>query len=59
MCPWNSAILSCNFDSPVVTNMKILIWVADSNRAFKLKFMESLQVLDYPSYSLSIEVDFL
>lgn len=26
MCPWNSAILSYNFESPVITNVKVLIW---------------------------------
>lgn len=43
MCTWNSAILSYNSDSPIITNFKTLIWVMDSNRAFKLKFMESFQ----------------
>lgn len=31
----------------------------DSNRDFKLKFMESFQRLDYSSYLLSIEDGFL
>lgn len=59
MYPWNSAIPSYNFDSPLITNFKILIWVMDSNRDFKLKFMESFQRLDYSSYLLSIEDGFL
>lgn len=43
MCPWHSAMLSYDFDSPIITDLKILIWEMDSNRDFKLKFMESFQ----------------